>query len=282
MFDALKARLKTLERKVRLSFGDDISTPAKRREAWFHFHLMDHHILRYLWTNFDKVADGVYRSNHPGHSRLKAFKEMGGKTVLNLRGQDRQSPWLFEEESCRQLGLNLTVAKIYARKPARKEEILKLIDAMKTAEKPMLMHCKSGADRAGFASVLYQVIVEGVPLEQARSHLGMKYLHLKWTQTGIVDHILDLYEARDAESPIGLEDWFRHEYDGREAARSFARLRGQPEPLSRRERRAQLGGDAIEDGAEDDFDDHPEDSSAATPETGATPADAPRSKGPQA
>ncbi|WP_232830769.1 tyrosine-protein phosphatase [Tropicimonas sp. IMCC34011] len=213
--------LKGIERRVRNSFGDDISTPAKRRQALVHFHLMDHAVLRLPWTNFDKVAEGVYRSNHPGPARLRRYKEMGITTILNLRGEDRYSPWLFEKEACDALGLRLVTAKIYARKAAKRREILKLVDTLKSIDKPFLLHCKSGADRAGFAAVLYRVIVEGVPLEEARSHLSLRYLHLKWTRTGIVDHILDVYEDRNAEAPIGLEEWFRTEYDPKAIEASF-------------------------------------------------------------
>ncbi|MEO1308812.1 MAG: protein tyrosine phosphatase, partial [Pseudomonadota bacterium] len=115
----LRQRLKDAERKVRSSFGDDISTPAGRWQAWAHFNLMDHAFLRVWWTNFGQVADGVYRSNHPGPKRLEKYKQMGIKTVLNLRGNDGYSPWLLEEEACERLGMDLVVRKIYARKPAR-------------------------------------------------------------------------------------------------------------------------------------------------------------------
>ena len=223
MFARVSQSLKSLERRVRTSFGDDISTPRARRQAWWHFQLFDHAFLRVLWTNFDTVAPGVYRSNHPGPKRLEKYKQMGIKTVLNLRGRDKYSPWLFEQEACERLGLNLEVAKIYARKPASRKEILNLIDTMKRIEKPFVMHCKSGADRAGFAAVLYKVIVEKTPLEEARKHLAVKYIHFHWTATGIVDHIIDLYAARNAESPIDMEEWFRTEYDKTAAAESFAR-----------------------------------------------------------
>ncbi|WP_116132242.1 tyrosine-protein phosphatase [Tropicimonas sp. IMCC34043] len=222
MFERLQTWFERIERRMRTSFGDDISTPTQRRQAWWHFQLFDHAFLRVPWTNFDKVAEGVYRSNHPDPRRLARYKKRGIVAVLNLRGEDGYSPWLFEKEACDALGLKLYVAKIYARKAARRNEIIALIDIMRTIEKPFVMHCKSGADRAGFASVLYKAIIEGVPVAEARKHLALKYIHLDWTATGIVDHIIDMYEARNAESPITMEEWFRTEYDHKEANRSFA------------------------------------------------------------
>ncbi|WP_242500385.1 tyrosine-protein phosphatase [Tropicimonas sp. IMCC6043] len=221
MFRRLSDWVETAERRLRRSFGNDISTPRMRRQAWWHFNLFDHAFLRVPWTNFDKVAEGVYRSNHPGPRRLVRYKEMGIRGVLNLRGDDGYSPWLFEKEACEALGLDLRVAKIYARKAAGRSEIISLIDTMREMPKPFVMHCKSGADRAGFASVLYKVIFEGTPVEEARKHLAVKYIHFDWTETGIVDHIIDLYELRNAAAPIDMESWFRTEYDQPLATETF-------------------------------------------------------------
>lgn len=225
MFARVSHALKTLERRVRTSFGDDLSTPEARRRTWWHFQLFDHAFLRVWWTNFYPVAPGVYRSNHPSPARLAQYKARGIRTVLNLRGRDAYSPWLFEAEACAALGLTLEVAKIYARKPASRREIVALIDMLKRIDKPFVMHCKSGADRAGFAAVLYKVIVEGAPLAEARKQLALKFIHFDWTDTGVVDHIIDLFAARHAETGIDMETWFRTEYDATVVRDSWARRR---------------------------------------------------------
>jgi len=227
MLDGLKTSLKKLERRMRTSFGDDISTPRQRRQALWHFHLFDHAWLRTFWTNFDKVADGVYRSNHPGPARLQKYKDMGIKAILNLRGRDGgYSPWLFEEEACRELGIELRVAKIYARRPATREEMLNLIQALKTTPKPFVIHCKSGADRAGLASVIYLIVVEKLPVEEARKHLSFRYLHIKSSKTGICDHIIDEYTKAQAETGIDMEDWFANVYDKAAMQRSYDARKG--------------------------------------------------------
>lgn len=216
------ATLKNIERRLRTSFGGDLSTPRARRQAKLHFHLFDHAFLRVPWTNFAKVADGVYRSNHPNHKRFTAYRDMGIRTILNLRGTNPYSPYLFEAESCENLGLTLVSTQLHARQPARREEIQNLIGLFRSIDKPFLMHCKSGADRAGFASALYQMVIEGKSVEEARKQLSLRFIHLKWTKTGICDHFFDVYEARNRESPIGIEEWIATEYDRDALARSFA------------------------------------------------------------
>lgn len=225
MLQQIGKRLKSWEVALRTSWGDDISTPALRRQALWHFHVFDHAFLRKLWTNFDEVAPGVYRSNQPDHARLAKLRDMGVRTIVNLRGVHRQSHYLFEEESCRALGLTLVNLQLHARQPVPRAELLALIDTFRTVEKPVLMHCKSGADRAGLASAIYLIAIEGRTVAEARRHLGLRYLHLRWSRTGICDHFLDAYEDRLSRGPIPLEDWIATEYDPRALAQSFAARR---------------------------------------------------------
>lgn len=207
-------KVQDAERKIRRSFGKDISTPRARAVAQFHYNLFDHAWLRVLWTNFWQIAPGVWRSNHPTHGRFVKYAGMGIKTVITLRGEEKFSHYLFEKESCAQLGLTLLHAKLWARQAAGRGKLIHLIETMRAAEKPMMFHCKSGADRAGFASAVYLMVFEGVPVEEARKQLGLKYIHLEFTATGIQGYILDIYAARNARAPIGFEDWIRTEYDG--------------------------------------------------------------------
>lgn len=217
--------LKTWEVALRTSWGDDISTPALRRQALWHFHIFDHAWLRLLWTNFDEVAPGVYRSNQPDHARLEKLKAMGVRTIVNLRGTPRQSHYLFEEESCAALGLVMTNLQLHARRAAPRAEILNLIQTFRTAERPFLMHCKSGADRAGLAAAIYLIAIADRPVAEARRQLGPRYVHFRWSKTGICDHLLDAYEERLAAGPISFEEWIATEYDAAELEASFVQKR---------------------------------------------------------
>jgi len=214
------------ERRLRHSFGKDISTPAARRKSTLHYHLFDHAALRTVWTNFDEVAPEVYRSNQPTHGRFVKYRDMGLKSVLNLRGEDSFAHFLFERESCEALGLTLHNAKLWARRAPERENVLRVIELFRSIEKPFLMHCKSGADRAGFASAMYLMVIEGRPVEEAKKHLSLRYIHLKSTRTGVLDRILDVYALRNARAPISFEHWIATEYDNRAIQDAF--LAGAP------------------------------------------------------
>lgn len=209
------------ERNLRAYYNTDLSTPENRRRAQIYNLWFDHAILRKFWTNFFPVADGVYRSNQPTHARFVKLKEMGIKSVLNLRGAGGAAHYLVEEESCRELGLNLVSVTFHARYAAPAEDILKVIEAFRTIERPFVMHCKSGADRAGLAAAIYLMVIEGRPVTVARKMLSMKYIHFKWTKTGVLDYILDLYEVRATQSPISFEEWVATEYDNLAVQKDF-------------------------------------------------------------
>lgn len=210
---SLLTRFTVWEKNLRASYNVDLSTPENRRRAHIYNLWFDHAILRKVWTNFFEIAPGVYRSNQPTHERFVKLKEMGIKSVLNLRGAAGAAHYLVEEESCAELGLTLVNCNLSARIAAPREDMLAVLDAFKTTQKPFVMHCKSGADRAGLASAMYLIAETGAPVAQARKMLGVKYAHLKWSKTGVLDRILDLYEARLAEGPISLRDWIANEYD---------------------------------------------------------------------
>ncbi|WP_425100073.1 fused DSP-PTPase phosphatase/NAD kinase-like protein [Tropicibacter sp. S64] len=212
MLRKLWTSLDNAERRFRRSWGKDISTPSARRLSKLHYHLFDHAFLRIFWTNFWPVAPGVWRSNQPTHARFEKYAAMGIRTVVNLRGEDKHAHYLFEKESVEALGMTLVNAKLWAREAAPRKRIVAVIDALREAEKPLMFHCKSGADRAGFVAAMYLMVFEGASIQEAKKQLGLKYIHLDFTATGVQDYILDLYEARLSLGSIGFEDWIRSEY----------------------------------------------------------------------
>lgn len=210
------------ERELRASFGHDITDPVERKRSLQHLRWLDHGILRTYWHNFEEFAPGAFRSNQPDHARFGAYADLGIKTVLNLRGVKQQPHYLFEVESTDKLGLTLITVPMSARQAPKKDRMLSLLDTFATIERPFLMHCKSGADRTGLAAAIYLMVQEGQPLAIAQQQLSFRYLHIRRTQTGILDHFLDVYATRAAQSPIAIDDWIRTEYDPAALTASFA------------------------------------------------------------
>lgn len=219
-------RLKAREHAWRDAIGTDISTPEARKRALFHFKYVDHAILRVWWHSFHEIAPGVFRANQPSPKRLAYYKQIGIKTILNLRGTSRHSHYLFEAETCATLGLELVDHRMYAADLASREEILGLIDLMGQIEKPYVIHCKSGSDRTGFAAVLYLHIYCGQTIKQAMKQLNWRHFHLKHSKNGILDMFFDAYVEQSAARDLSLVDWIAKEYDATALTNRFAEMRG--------------------------------------------------------
>ena len=226
MTGTLKDRLEGWRRSLTARIGGDISTGPARRAARVHYQLMDHGFLRVLWRNLYQIAPQVYRSNQPSDRQLTSLhKRVGLRSVLNMRGTSQQSFYLFEAETCAKLGITLVDLPMSASRAPARDKLERLIEALHTMQKPVLIHCKSGADRTGLAAVLYLLLVEKRPYAEARRQLSLRYLHVAWSPAGVQDHLLRCFEAAHAKTGIAFMDWMRTQYDPAKVTASFARWR---------------------------------------------------------
>ena len=213
MSNVVWRKIKAWEKRYRARYSHDIVDPDERRRSLFYNDYVDHGILRYRWHNFEEIAPGIYRSNHPNHDRFERYKAMGITTILNLRGATIHSHYRFEVESCEKLGLRLIDIALSARRAPSVDLLLQVLDTLDSLDGPTLMHCKSGADRTGLVSAIYYLHVLNRPVEEAKKMMSFRFLHLKFTSTGILDYIIDLYGKRQREGAISFRDWVETEYD---------------------------------------------------------------------
>ena len=217
-------RVKEFETSYRHSFSHNIVDPGERRKSRAFVRWIDHEILRVRWHNFSKIAPGVYRSNHPTHQRFQTYSEMGIETIVNLRGENHFAFHKFEVESCNQLGLKLVNIPLSARRAAPRHLMLELIDNLHNIKTPFLIHCKSGADRTGLAAAIYLMECCSVPVNQAKKELSLKFYHLNFTQTGILDFILWKYQNHNSKENIEFRTWVELEYDHLQIMTEFSNL----------------------------------------------------------
>ena len=107
MLKKIAQRLKASHQRLRRAYAANLSPTQDNFWARVDYYWFDHAILRTFWTNFFEIAPGIYRSNQPTERRLKDFKKMGGKSVLNLRGEDSYAHFLYELWACEKLELTL-------------------------------------------------------------------------------------------------------------------------------------------------------------------------------
>ncbi len=180
-----------------------------QKHAWW----IDHEFLRKLYHNDYLVAPGVYRSNQPSPDRIDEWALKGVKTIINLRGKSNQGSYLLEVEACKRNNVTLIDHALYATRLPDPSEILSLAEIFRDIEGPFLFHCKSGADRAGLAAALYHIFILRSPIEIAQKQLSIKYLHLNFSKSGILDFMLESYRTFSLNKKIPYKRWVETIYD---------------------------------------------------------------------
>ncbi len=194
-------------------FRGDIATPRGRALAWVDALFVDHAVFRLLYSNFAVVAPGrLYRMNHPTPGRLSALtRRYGFKTLINLRGQARNGSDALSRNMAARLGLDFIDMAMESRGAPQLDRILRLHEVYRTMREPALIHCKSGADRAGLAAGLW-VLFEGGTAAAALRQLSPRFGHMRRSRTGVLDAFFLLY-AREGEGRKPFLDWVREDYD---------------------------------------------------------------------
>jgi len=192
----------------------DLATPQGRRRARADLIWADHGFLRSRFSNFHWIEEGVMaRANQPSPEAVARYAEMGFKTILNLRGPSSTGYYALEREACAEHGIAMIDARMHSREPPSVEQVRRAKDLFETIQYPALMHCKSGADRAGVMAVLYAHFQMGLPIEQAVEQLSLKYLHVKQGKTGVIDYFFDTYVEAARESGKPFMQWVEQDYD---------------------------------------------------------------------
>jgi hypothetical protein len=99
--------------------------------------------------------------------------------VINLRGGFDASFYALEKDACERLGLTLVDFTVTSREAPVQGAHPGRQGAVRPIAYPALMHCKSGADRAGIMSVLYRHFRLGEPIRVAMDQLHIRYLHIR-------------------------------------------------------------------------------------------------------
>jgi protein tyrosine/serine phosphatase len=126
------------------------------------------------------VAAQLYRSAQPSAERIARYKaEYGIRTIINLRGDNAGRHWYDTEiAEARKLDIAHIDFRMSAKRELTREQARALVAIMARAEKPVLIHCDSGADRSGLAAALYVAALSKGGERAAEDQIGIRFGHL--------------------------------------------------------------------------------------------------------
>lgn len=224
--------VKRAKRSVRRATGSLREATVRRSPPWVRrslgpvalyldMLLVDHGIFRVFYCNRHRISGEAWRSAQPAPHQIRRLAREGIRTIVNLRGERECGSYWLEIEACKRYGVKLVNYQVRSRAAPTFEEIKGAQHLFEEVEYPILIHCKSGADRAGLMSVLYRIFREGVPIAEAKNELSLKYGHFRQADTGILDYFFERYLAETAENPMPFLEWVQTVYDPDELKRTF-------------------------------------------------------------
>lgn len=153
-----------------------------------------------LLGNFHTVIPGeFYRSAQPNAREIADYaRRYGIKTIINLRPKEDAAWYRDEIDTANALNIRHVDFPMSGSKLYTDEELATLVAQMRDAPKPILIHCKAGADRSGLVASLYLNRIAGVPLERAERQLSIVYGHVGvpyLSDTYAMDESWELLEA---------------------------------------------------------------------------------------
>ena len=139
--------------------------------------------LLQLTGNVHAVQAGiVYRSAQLDQDDFESIiKSRKIRSILNLRGEDANERWYRSEMAAVQAtGVRHFDYGIGSTSYVDAKQVKEILAILRSAPKPLLIHCASGADRTGLVAALYLAEIEGKPVEEAAQQLSILYGHFPY------------------------------------------------------------------------------------------------------
>ncbi len=161
----------------------------------------------------------VIRAAQPGQALGSWIESYRLRSVLNLRGGGPRDWWYANEVAeTKKHGVALYDFPMNASRRPTRRELLTLIDLLQHAEYPLLIHCKSGADRTGLATALYRMVARGEAPDQAENAFSIEFGHVALLGPEHLHEPLHEYSAwlkqhRLDHTAARFREWVKNDYE---------------------------------------------------------------------
>ena len=148
--------------------------------------------------NFHQVNERLYRGAQPKKNGLKKLAALGIKTIINLRGEDKNA--LAEQQEAKALGLNYYALPMPGLSRPTDEQVAQALAIINNPKNGVVfVHCQHGADRTGVVIACYRMAQENQTAEQAE--VEAKKYGMSWIQFGMKRYLTAYYKKLPRNQP---------------------------------------------------------------------------------
>jgi protein tyrosine/serine phosphatase len=124
--------------------------------------------------NFARISNALCRGAQPTQDGFQALKEMGIRTIVNLRA--------YHSDRARLKGLGVNYVHLHCRAwwPSSRQTARFLKIAIDADLQPVFVHCLHGSDRTGLAVAAYRIMEQGWSARDAAEELHRFGFHKKY------------------------------------------------------------------------------------------------------
>jgi protein tyrosine/serine phosphatase len=146
--------------------------------------------------NFHQVNAQLYRGAQPRAGGLQTLKQIGIRTIVNLRHDAAQAR--AEEVEAGELGLRYYSVPLPDLSLPQDKVVRQVFEIINSAENhPVFVHCHHGKDRTGTIIACYRISHDGWTATEARKEA--EKLGMSWTQLRMKRYI-DKFHQRSQKS----------------------------------------------------------------------------------
>jgi len=112
------------------------------------------------FTNLHQVDQKLYRSEQPSRQGMNYLSGIGINTILNLRH--------IRSDKNEAKNTKLTLAQVHINTwTMTYDEVVAALKVIRSAKKPVLVHCKHGSDRTGCVVAAYRMVFDNWSKQKA-------------------------------------------------------------------------------------------------------------------
>jgi protein tyrosine/serine phosphatase len=145
-------------------------------------------VMKWYPNFYTVIPNQVYRSAELTQSQHQHyFNQYRYKSILHLESANNSKAWYkIEKAMVKKHHLQYYALPMDAHGLPTRTELKQLINIIQTSPKPLLIHCKQGADRTGLGSMLSVLFLTGHPYDIAKKQVSLKYGVSSSTSTGVI------------------------------------------------------------------------------------------------